>query len=129
MLAIPNLASPDNLFVRLIRAIVAGDTREAAELLESSPSLARQCLSEGAIRQVPTDFFFKRIRHYLWWGYSHALGCRGLPAEHCEKACWKGYARNGGKPARRAAAALCCGRLTWLVRLESLCPGRSSSFF
>ena len=68
MLAIVNLASPYNLFVRLIRAIVAGDTREAAELLESSPSLARQCLSEGATRQAPTDFFFKRIRHYLYGG-------------------------------------------------------------
>ena len=54
--------------MRLILAIVADDSSEAANLLESSPSLARQSLQVGATRQTAAEFFFEKIAHYLYAG-------------------------------------------------------------
>src|SRR5215471_6065223 len=58
----------DVLLMRLVRAIVADDTREAAKLIAQSPWLARQHIATGATRQGAVDFFFDEIKHYLYAG-------------------------------------------------------------
>jgi ankyrin repeat protein len=50
----------------LVRAIVRDDAPEVAKLLESSPSLARERLAQGATRQAAKDFYFEEINHYLF---------------------------------------------------------------
>jgi ankyrin repeat protein len=52
----------------LFRAIVRDDAAEASRLLQTEPSLARQCLATGAARKVAVDFFFKQIMHYMYAG-------------------------------------------------------------
>lgn len=49
----------------LVQAIVRDDAQEVAKLLETSPSLARQCLAVGATRQAAIEFYFEEIGHYL----------------------------------------------------------------
>jgi hypothetical protein len=51
--------SEDPLLIPLIRAIVGNDASEVANLLGSSPFLARQYLAAGATRQAATDFYFE----------------------------------------------------------------------
>ena len=61
--------SPENPKVlALVLAIVRDDAAEVARLLGRAPSLARECLDVGAMRQGATDFFFREINHYVYAG-------------------------------------------------------------
>lgn len=52
----------------VIRAIVRDDVSQVSKLLQTEPSLARQCLATGAARDGAVDFFFKEIMHYMYAG-------------------------------------------------------------
>jgi Ankyrin repeats (many copies) len=54
--------------MRLIRAIAAGDTALASQLLAGEPALASMRLEQGASRRVATDFFLEDIGHYVYRG-------------------------------------------------------------
>ena len=59
---------PKSPLVSLIQAIVRDNGADVSKLLETSPSLARQCLAIGATRTSAVDFFFEEIRHYMYEG-------------------------------------------------------------
>lgn len=61
------LAEPSEL-MRLMRAIAAGDTALAGQLLTAEPSLASRPLETGATRLGAKDFFFDHISHYVYGG-------------------------------------------------------------
>jgi len=52
----------------LVRAIAAGDVSLATRLLAASPSLANAHVELGASLQVPTDYYFNEIEHYVYGG-------------------------------------------------------------
>src|SRR5712671_7453860 len=58
----------DPLVLSLIRSIIRNDVPEVLKLLGTSPSLARQCLTLGAMRGGAVNFFFEEIKHYLYAG-------------------------------------------------------------
>lgn len=58
----------DSRLLDLIRAILRDEASEVAKLLGSSPALAKECLTAGAMRQSAQDFFFPEIVHYLYAG-------------------------------------------------------------
>jgi ankyrin repeat protein len=75
----------DSLLMPLIRAIIAGNSAQVAELLAQSPGLARQSLGNGATRQNAKDHFFGEIGHYFYAGdtplHAAAAGHRKAIAE------------------------------------------------
>lgn len=56
------------LFHSLIRAISDSDSAKALRLIRDNPSLVLEKEKVGATRTGPTDFFFKKISHYLYAG-------------------------------------------------------------
>jgi ankyrin repeat protein len=56
--------------MRLMRAIAAGDTAFASQLLSAQPALASARLEQGATRRATTDFFLDDITHYVYGGDS-----------------------------------------------------------
>jgi hypothetical protein len=82
---------------------------ESAKLLETSPSLACQCLVAGATRRAATDFYFKEIEHYLVAGdtplHAAAAGYRNTIAQQLLYKKAKICARNrrGAEPLHYAA--------------------------
>jgi ankyrin repeat protein len=99
----------DPLLARLIRAILAGNSSQVAELLAQSPGLARQSLKDGATRQNAKDHFFGEIGHYLYAGdtplHAAAAGHRKAIAELLIKAGADVAAKNrrGATPLHYAA--------------------------
>jgi hypothetical protein len=62
------MAAGDAALMALVRAIVAGDTATAFELLVASPALATAHLDEGATRQNATAYYLDEIGHYVYAG-------------------------------------------------------------
>jgi Ankyrin repeats (many copies)/Ankyrin repeat len=106
---VPDPGAENPLLVRFVQAIVHGDTVKSAKLLETSPSLACQCLVAGATRRVATDFYFKEIEHYLVAGdtplHAAAAGYRSTIAQQLLHKKAKVCARNrrGAEPLHYAA--------------------------
>jgi hypothetical protein len=66
MVKIASHKSPEHPGLRyLIHTIVRGDEPEVTKLLRTSPLLAREPLTAGATREAATDFYFKKLNHYL----------------------------------------------------------------
>lgn len=57
-------------FRGLMEAIVSGDEDTAIRLLEASPQLAKARATQGSTRQAPKQYFYDRIRHYMYVGDS-----------------------------------------------------------
>jgi ankyrin repeat protein len=55
-------------FLRLIRAVVAGDAVQVRQRLVSDPALATSSAHAGATRGEAKPYFFASIRHYLYEG-------------------------------------------------------------
>jgi Ankyrin repeats (3 copies)/Ankyrin repeat len=62
--------SPQEGFLELVQAIVAGDAIKAARLLAASPDLAHARAATGATRQSAAPCFFEAIAHYMYAGDS-----------------------------------------------------------
>jgi ankyrin repeat protein len=52
----------------LVRAIVARNRSQVAQLIDTSPQLATAQADMGATRQTSTPFYFDEIQHYLYKG-------------------------------------------------------------
>jgi hypothetical protein len=55
-------------FLDFVRLVVNGDIDEVSRCLAANPALATAAAETGAARQSSTDFFFKKIAHYLYAG-------------------------------------------------------------
>jgi hypothetical protein len=53
-------------FLDLVRAIVAGDARKTARLVENSPTLVHARSPDAATRQSAEPYFSEAIAHYLY---------------------------------------------------------------
>jgi ankyrin repeat protein len=58
----------DLALMRLIEAVIGGDTPAVARLLAASPALACASLLEGATRASPKPHWREDIKHYLYAG-------------------------------------------------------------
>jgi hypothetical protein len=52
----------------LVRAIAAGDSSTASQMLAAQPDLARASFATGATRQDPNSYFLDAIGHYIYAG-------------------------------------------------------------
>jgi len=57
-----------NAFIKLIRAIIRGETKVVSRMMAVDPGLATAQAEGGATRQNATEFYFEEIRHYLYAG-------------------------------------------------------------
>ena len=62
------LTSPDDDFLNLVHAIVSGDTRKAAQMVDTLPALVLKRSAVGATRHGAEPYFFKAIAHYMYAG-------------------------------------------------------------
>jgi ankyrin repeat protein len=107
----PQPNSPQQEFLDLVRAIVAGDAIKAARLLAASPDLAHLRAAVGATRQSAAPCFFEAIAHYMYAGdtalhmaaagFRHEI-CRDLIARGADCAAAN---RRGAQPLHYAADA------------------------
>jgi ankyrin repeat protein len=107
----PQPNSPQEGFLELVRAIVAGDTTKAARLLAAAPDLAHAPAAVGATRQSAAPYFFEAIAHYMYAGdtalhmaaagFRHEI-CRNLIARGADCAAAN---RRGAQPLHYAADA------------------------
>lgn len=63
-----HLPPADHLLLDLVHAIISGDSRKVADLLDSSPEFVRERATVGATRENPDRYFFKAIAHYMYAG-------------------------------------------------------------
>jgi ankyrin repeat protein len=63
-----SVPAPNPHLSRLIQAILRDDAALVAELMENSPTLAKQHLAVGASRELAREFYFQEIKHYLYGG-------------------------------------------------------------
>ena len=61
-------APSDQHFLDLVHAIVSGDARKTANLLDGSPGLLHQRTAVGATRNGAQSYFFEAIAHYMYVG-------------------------------------------------------------
>jgi len=61
-------STDDTALLTLIRAIVAGDTRQVSMLLGETPGLATQSLLVGATRASAVPYYLAEIGHYIYEG-------------------------------------------------------------
>jgi Ankyrin repeats (3 copies)/Ankyrin repeat len=55
-------------FIKLIRAIIRGETRVVSRMIAAEPALATAQAEGGATRQDASEWFFEEIGHYLYAG-------------------------------------------------------------
>jgi ankyrin repeat protein len=80
----PQPNSPQQGFLDLVRAIVAGDAAKAARLLAASPDLAHERAAVGATRESAAPCFFEPIAHYMYAGDSALhMAAAGFRHEIC----------------------------------------------
>ncbi len=70
-------------FDRLILAIINANRTKVSALLKNHPGLATHASTQGASRENPQKYFFKKIRHYLYAGDTalHMAAAAMRPAE------------------------------------------------
>jgi ankyrin repeat protein len=62
-------AAPSNQpFLDLVHAIISGNARKAASLLDASPALLHEQAAVGATRNGAQSYFFEPIAHYMYAG-------------------------------------------------------------
>jgi len=100
-----------NLFMKLVQAIVRGETNVVARMLADDPRLALVQASTGGTRQNASEYFFKEISHYLYAGdtalHMAAAAFSRSAAEllvQCGAAC-RARNRRGAEPLHYAADA------------------------
>jgi ankyrin repeat protein len=107
----PQPNPPQEGFLELVRAIVAGDATKAARLLAASPDLAHERAVVGATRESAAPWFFEAIAHYMYGGdsalhmaaasFRHEI-CRDLIARGADGSAAN---RRGAQPLHYAADA------------------------
>ena len=55
-------------FLEFVRHVVTGDIADVSRRLAANPALATARSEVGATRQGATDYFFREIAHYLYFG-------------------------------------------------------------
>lgn len=53
---------------RFVEHLDVSDVESALRLLETAPQLAGERAKRGATREAPSEFYFDRLRHYLYEG-------------------------------------------------------------
>jgi len=97
--------------MRLVRAIVDGETEKVSCLIAKSPDLVRERAAVGASRESEGEYFFEEIRHYLYAGdtalHMAAAGFRWQIAEELigKGADCSAKNRRGAEPLHYAADA------------------------
>ena len=61
-------ASPDEHFLHLVQAIIAGNAGKVADLLDASPPLLHKQATIGATRDDAESYYFDEIAHYMYAG-------------------------------------------------------------
>jgi ankyrin repeat protein len=115
--------SADSALMELVKAIAAGDTAAAHQLIAASPALASACFEKGATRQDAKPYYLDEIGHYVFAGdtalHVTAASYRCDLARKLIAAGANVHARNrrGAQPLHAAAVGV-PGSRTWNPRAQ-----------